>query len=426
MSQGSDDFKAGRTADAFPYARISVSFRSLKLLVIYGLLTAGLILSEGVRATVFEDADFTETEIARPDGNPWVGVVGLQFVEDGSRAFAWEREGRIWILDDSSPVTAPFLDISDEVLGWRDHGMLGFALDPGFRSNGFVYLLYAVDRHHVDFCSEDPSGTGPVQCDPSNYDPAFSILETRATIGRVTRYQAFQPAGEADFLNATQVDPNSRTVLIGAALGPDACPLLYDTHGVGSLVFGTDGTLLVGCGDSGRGGQADAGSQRFTAWQEGINDGLIRTEENVGAFRAQMVDSLSGKILRIDPATGDGLASNPFFDAAAPRSARSRVWTLGVRNGYRMTVRNSLFLINKNDPGSSQSSTSTAFISNNINPSAKGIYFNNNTVLNNTSLGANGTQAGIKMSRPGTEFGIYIANHLFHNNDGLSHGYSTN
>ena len=91
---------------------------------------------------------------------------------------------------------------------------------------------------------------------------------------------------------------------------------------------------------------------------------------------------------------------------------------LRILNGYRMTVRNSLFIINKNDPGSSQSSTSTAFISNNINPSAKGIYFNNNTVLNNTSLGANGTQAGIKMSRTGTEFGIYIANNLFHNNDG--------
>ena len=339
MSQGSDDFITSRTADAMRYARTPGASRRRNLLATTSLFICGLLISAGVSATIFEDPDFTETEIARPDGNAWVGVVGLQFVEDGSRAFAWEREGRVWILDDDAPVATPFLDISDEVLGWRDHGMLGFALDPGFRTNGYVYLFYAVDRHHVDYCVEDPSGTGPSQCDPSNYDPAFSILETRATIGRVTRYQAVQPAGEADYLNATRVNYDSRTVLLGASLGPDACPLIYDTHGIGSLVFGTDGSLLVGCGDSARAGDTDAGSERFTAWQEALDDGLLRTEENVGAFRAQMINSHSGKILRIDPTTGNGLASNPFYQPGAPRSAASRVWTLGVRNGYRMTIR---------------------------------------------------------------------------------------
>ena len=41
-------------------------------------------------------------------------------------------------------------------------------------------------------------------------------------------------------------------------------------------------------------------------------------------------------MLRIDPATGNGLPSNPYYDAANPRSARSRVWALGLRNPFRM------------------------------------------------------------------------------------------
>ena len=48
---------------------------------------------------------------------------------------------------------------------------------------------------------------------------------------------------------------------------------------------------------------------------------------------------ICGKILRIDPMTGDGLPSNPFWDATVPRSARSRVYALGFRNPYRMTLR---------------------------------------------------------------------------------------
>jgi ligand-binding sensor domain-containing protein len=42
---------------------------------------------------------------------------------------------------------------------------------------------------------------------------------------------------------------------------------------------------------------------------------------------------------RVDPATGRGVPSNPFYDAADPASARSRVWALGMRNPFRMVLR---------------------------------------------------------------------------------------
>ena len=37
----------------------------------------------------------------------------------------------------------------DEVGAWGDHGMLGFALDPNFRVNGYIYVLYVVDRYYL-------------------------------------------------------------------------------------------------------------------------------------------------------------------------------------------------------------------------------------------------------------------------------------
>ena len=93
----------------------------------------------------------------------------MQFSPAG-RMFVWERDGRVWIVDSDNPVLQPFLDINDEVGGWRDFGLLGFTLHPNFENNGYVYLLYVVDRHHLTHCQEDPSGVGQPICDGS-YNP---------------------------------------------------------------------------------------------------------------------------------------------------------------------------------------------------------------------------------------------------------------
>ena len=58
----------------------------------------------------------------------------------------------------------------------------------------------------------------------------------------------------------------------------------------------------------------DTGNASETYYQTGLNDGIISPKENIGAYRSQLLDSLSGKLIRIDAMTGDGLASNPFFD----------------------------------------------------------------------------------------------------------------
>ena len=107
------------------------------------------------------------------------------------------------------------------------------------------------------------------------------------------------------------------------------------------MVFGEDGTLLVSCGDGAtadtvdQGGSVNPAAMPLKLWPM-ASSGRRR---DIGAFRSQLVDCLNGKVLRIDPATGNGLPSNPYYDAANPRSARSRVWALGLRNPYRMSLR---------------------------------------------------------------------------------------
>ncbi len=52
------------------------------------------------------------------------------------------------------------------------------------------------------------------------------------------------------------------------------------------------------------------------------------------AARTLSLDSLSGKLLRIDPITGDGLADNPFYNGD-PDANRSKVFKYGLRNPFR-------------------------------------------------------------------------------------------
>ncbi|MDQ3101096.1 MAG: PQQ-dependent sugar dehydrogenase, partial [Bacteroidota bacterium] len=243
--------------------------------------------------------------------------VGATWDANG-RTYVWEKRGKVWILENGVRLPAPLIDISAEVGNWRDHGLLGFALDPMFQVNGRIYLLYAVDRHHLL-----TFGTGAYSASTDQY---FS-----ATIMRVTRYSAIGPQHNT-------VDPASRTVLLGETkkTGP---AILHESHGTGSLVFGTDGTLIVSIGDGGSYNSTDVGSAGETYWSQALTDTIIREVENVGALRSQLVDCLNGKILRLDPNTGNGIASNPWYDPASPRAPRSRVWAMGLRNPYRFSIK---------------------------------------------------------------------------------------
>ena len=275
------------------------------------------VIGREVRAATLP-AGFSEATVNGPAGGGWNEPVGMRF-EDNGRMYVWEKGGRVWFQEYGASTWTLLIDLSEEVGDWADFGLLGFALDPDFRVNGYLYLMYVVDRHHL------------MNFGTPGYDPAANDYNS-ATIGRITRYTARAADG------FTSVDYTTRHVLLGETQ-TNGFPILYNSHGVGSLVFGEDGTLLASCGESASYLSVDLGSASETYYAQALTDGIIKPKENVGAYRSQLVDSLSGKIVRIDPATGDGIPSNPFYDAANPRAAKSRVWALGLRNPCRMTLR---------------------------------------------------------------------------------------
>ncbi|MBC7772369.1 MAG: PQQ-dependent sugar dehydrogenase [Pyrinomonadaceae bacterium] len=264
---------------------------------------------------------FTSTSI----GSGWNQAVGLTYAEfehtagEDSRLIVWEKGGRVWQVENGVRNPTPMLNISQEVGDWRDFGLLGFAVDPEFHHNGYIYVMYVVDFHHARYF-------GTPQYNP-NANEYF-----RDTIGRITRYTCNPADGFRSVL------PDSRLVLVGESL-TTGFPVCHQSHSIGSLAFGEDGSLLASCGDGASYEVLDVGGPVGGSSNTARTDGIIRQAEDVGAFRSQIVDSLSGKIVRIDPATGNGQPGNPFYDPARPRAAKSRMWAMGLRNPFRFTMR---------------------------------------------------------------------------------------
>jgi len=129
----------------------------------------------------------------------------------------------------------------------------------------------------------------------------FYVNYTQAGTGRtiVSRFRV-------DPNNPNQADPNSEVILLNIYQP-------YDNHNGGMIMFGLDGYLYIGMGDGGSAG--DPGN------------------------RAQNLDSLLGKLLRIDvdnPAGGLNYGippDNPFVGLPG----RDEIYALGLRNPWRFS-----------------------------------------------------------------------------------------
>jgi glucose/arabinose dehydrogenase len=77
----------------------------------------------------------------------------------------------------------------------------------------------------------------------------------------------------------------------------------------------------------------DRADNLLAGFGDGTKDKVLAT-----ALKAQDLDDLRGKIVRINPQTGEGVPGNPWYDASHPRSVRSKVYAFGLRNPFRFTV----------------------------------------------------------------------------------------
>ena len=256
----------------------------------------------------------------------WNAAVGITFDENGV-IYVYEKSGLVYVVENGVKRSTPLLDISDEVGNWRDFGMLGVALDPNYLNNGYIYCSYVVDRHFLlNYDEQNPPG--------ANYNPNANEY-FNATIGRITRYTVTNP----DIPSLAAADESTRFILVGDSIH-NGFPVLHQSHGTGGLIFGEDGSLLASSGDGASYISIDVGGSvggNYTT--QALADGIISPAEDVGAYRSQLLGSLNGKIIRINPATGEGYPSNPFYESSNPSSNQSRVWALGLRNPARITLK---------------------------------------------------------------------------------------
>ena len=139
--------------------------------------------------------------VAREIAGTWTQPVGALSVLDDT-TLVWEKGGQVWVVNGNGPSDSdPLLDISPEVGNWRDHGLLGLIAHPNFKNNGWLYLYYVVDRHHLLY-----HGT-------SNYNENFNLY-FNATIARLTRYTVeFDTNGLIE-----GVQSGSRSILLGESI----------------------------------------------------------------------------------------------------------------------------------------------------------------------------------------------------------------
>ncbi|HMQ35099.1 MAG TPA: PQQ-dependent sugar dehydrogenase, partial [Chloroflexaceae bacterium] len=285
----------------------AVPLRSAGWLALLALLTTLFYTrSTPVAASTGLPPGFTRELVATSLAQP----TAVAFAPDG-QMFIAQKNGIVRVLQNGALLPAPFIDLSAEVNNLSDRGLLGIAIHPDFPATPYVYLLYTYDPPGVA-----PDGDGSrvarlvrvraSSANPNVADPApdsrVVILGTNSTFANI-----------GDPTTAWATDDPACFDPVGAAPVRDCLAADSTTHTVGNLAFAPDGALLVSNGD----GALYVGDER--------------------TLRSLDINSLSGKLLRIDPITGAGLPDNPFFDGD-PQSNASKVYQLGLRNPFRFAV----------------------------------------------------------------------------------------
>lgn len=245
----------------------------------------------------------------------------VDFSPDGRNMYVAQKDGQIIVVRDGVKQSSPFIDISSQVNNVRDRGLLDIAIHPNFPATPYVYLLFTYDPTQVYQNANDPNA-GPDQ--PGNR--AARLI--RVTADSATNFTRAVAGSEVVLLgkNSTWNNYNgfiNSTFNITApqgGLNPDGTYVEdyvgseSESHTIGSLAFSPDGSLFVSTGD-----------------------GASYNEMDPRATKVQDIDSLNGKILRINPIDGRGYTDNPFYNGN-PQSNRSKVFQYGLRNPFRIAV----------------------------------------------------------------------------------------
>ncbi len=320
--------------------RISASMSRMFRIVWLGLLPSIGLASALLLPAVVEQANAqpaSATAAALPS-NFQESVVfsgldrptAVRFAGDG-RVFVAQKNGVIKVFSSLSATTATtFADLRTEVDDYWDRGLLGLALDPNFPSSPYIYALYSFDA---------PIGGAAPTWNDTCPTPPGATTDGCLISGRLARLRA-------DATGNTMA-PGGEQILIN-----DWCQQ-FPSHSIGQIAFGPDGALYASGGegasfnnvDWGQYGNTYAGDQRNPCGDPPAGVGGTQTPPTAegGALRSQSLKRtagpalLSGAVLRLDPATGLALPTNPLYGSGDVNARR--IIGYGLRNPFRFTFR---------------------------------------------------------------------------------------
>jgi glucose/arabinose dehydrogenase len=201
---------------------------------------------------------------------------------DRSRVFVVEKPGRVVVRHGAAQST--FLDLTGRVKSdGYEQGLLGLAFAPDYATSGRFYVYY----------------TAPTSAPGA------------ASFGSDLAISEFRRGADAD-----HADPASERPVLRIP------HRLEEYENGGQLRFGPDGLLWIGTGDGGGDADPHHNAQRLDPATDDAAAGA---------------DALLGKILRIDPAPGDGCGGACTIPAGNPGFPQREVWAYGLRNPWRFS-----------------------------------------------------------------------------------------
>lgn len=263
----------------------------------------------------------------------------IDWTPDGRNMLIAQKNGVVRISRDGVLQPTPFIDISPQVNNNSDRGLLGMAIHPNFPTTPYVYLLYTFDPPESDG-NRDSANNRPARLGrfTATTDAAGNITAVPGSevllLGKNSLWQyTSQPDANSTNDTSASIPPSGIKNSTNLANIPDSALDIDETgtltnnvrdyiagdsqsHTIGAVHFGLDGKLYVS-----------------------IGDGTSYNFADPRTVRVQDLNNLSGKILRIDPITGEGLEDNPFYSSTGGAdNNRDKVFAYGLRNPFRFTI----------------------------------------------------------------------------------------
>ncbi len=226
---------------------------------------------------------------------------------DASRLFVVDQPGQLWAINLQTLERSVFLDVSSRLVSlgisgpgtFDERGFLGVAFHPDYQTNGLLYT----------YTSE-----------PDSAEPDFSTMP-----------EDTPPNHQTVILEWHVPDPGNPESVVDPESAREVLRIDQPqfNHNAGAMNFGPDGQLYIVLGDGG--GRDDR--------DDGVSLG-VDLEGHGCEGNGQNLNSILGKVLRIDPLGTDGINGqygipddNPFVGV----DGLDEVWAYGFRNPFRFS-----------------------------------------------------------------------------------------